>query len=57
MARNRRRKGGCLSRLLLAALVALALYIAVHVKAYVDDQRTLQHYVDTHTSAPDTSGR
>jgi uncharacterized protein YbgA (DUF1722 family) len=57
MARNRRRKGRSLRRLLLVAVVVLAVYIAAHVKAYVDDQRTLQHYVDTHTSAPATPGR
>lgn len=57
MARNRRRKGGLLRRLLLVAVIAVAVYVAAHVTAYVDDQRTLQHFIDTHTTAPATSGR
>jgi hypothetical protein len=58
MARSRRRKGGFLRRLLLIAVVAFVFYVATHVKAYVDDQRTLQHFVDTHTTTtPATPGR
>jgi uncharacterized protein YbgA (DUF1722 family) len=58
MARNRPRKGGARRTLLLVAGVALVIYVAVHAKAYLDDQRTLQHYVDTHdTTAPATPGR
>ena len=59
MARNRRRKAGCLSRLLLVAVVIMALYIvATRGKAYLDDQQMLQRYVNDHsTTAPATPGR
>jgi uncharacterized protein YbgA (DUF1722 family) len=56
MARNRR-KGRSLRRLLLVALVVLAFYIATHARAYLADQSYVQHYVDTHATAPATPGR
>jgi hypothetical protein len=56
MARNHRRKGS-LRRFLVLVLAIVALCIATYAKAYVDDQRALQHYVDTHTTAPATPGR
>lgn len=48
MARNRRRHP--MRRFLIIAGVLLALWLAVHAKAYMDDQKTLQQYVDTHTT-------
>jgi uncharacterized protein YbgA (DUF1722 family) len=57
MARSRRRKGGLMRRVLLLAAVAFVVYIALHAKAYLADQRFLQQYVDTHTTAPATAGR
>lgn len=58
MARNRRRKGGAMRKLLLVAVIALAVYyLAMHAKAYMDDQKTLQQYVNTHsTTQPATPG-
>lgn len=56
MARSRRRKGLLLRNLLLIAAVVFVLYLAVHAKAYLADQSYLQHYVDTHTTAPATPG-
>jgi uncharacterized protein YbgA (DUF1722 family) len=57
MARSRRRKGGAMRKLLLVAVIAFVVYIAVHTRAYLADQQYLQHYIDTHTTAPATPGR
>lgn len=58
MARNRRRRGGAVRRLLVVAVVAVAVYIATHAKAYLADQQYVQHYIDTHdTTAPAIPGR
>jgi hypothetical protein len=56
MARNRRRKGGLLRKVLLIAAVAVTFYIATHALAYIDEDRYVQHYIDTHTTAPATPG-
>lgn len=55
MARNRRRGG--LRRFVILTLVIVALFIAVRAKAYLADQQYVQHYIDTHTTAPATPGR
>lgn len=54
MARKRRRHP--VRRLLIIAGVVLVIWLIAHAKPYLDDQKTLQHYVDTHASAPATPG-
>lgn len=45
-------------RLLLIAVVAFVFYVAVHAMSYLDDQKALQHFVDSRpTTAPATPGR
>jgi hypothetical protein len=55
---TRRRKGSRTRKILIIAGIAFVIYVAMHAKSYVDDQTTLQRYVDTHTTtAPATPGR
>lgn len=36
-----------------AAILGIAMYLAGHIPAAVNDQTTLQHYVDTHDTTTD----